>query len=74
MDSTVGMAMQGGRIRSVLMVLCALALFLAGLLLLFAPASAQGDDSRFSPAPFPGGANGWIMGAHSPQSESVAGA
>ena len=52
---------QRGRVRNGLMVVCALVLFLAGLLLLFAPASAQDGVSRCRPVPFPGGGTGWIM-------------
>ncbi len=63
-DSTVT---QRGRIRNGLMVICALVLFLAGLLLLFAPASAQDGESRCSPVPSPGGGNGWIMVGQSHQ-------
>jgi len=63
-NSTV---MQSGRIRNGLMVFCALVLFVAGLLLLFAPASAQDGVSRCQPVPFPGGAHGWIMVGQSHQ-------
>ena len=69
-DSTMT---RGGRIRNGLMVLCALVLFLAGLLLLFAPASAQDGESRCQPAPFPGGGNGWIMVGQLPQPDFPAG-
>ena len=64
---------RSGRIRSALLVFGALLLFVAGLLLLFAPAHAEGDQSRFCPAHFPWGANGWIMGAQSHQPCSLAG-
>ena len=56
-----------GRIRNGLMVFCALVLFLAGLLLLFAPASAQDGVSRCQPVPFHGGGYGWIMVGQSHQ-------
>ena len=36
----------GGRVRSALMVFCAVVLFLAGLLLLLAPAGAENSQSR----------------------------
>ena len=55
---------QGGRMKSVLLVLCALVLFIAGLLLLFAPAAAQ-DQSRRGPLGSPVGADRWIMSAQS---------
>jgi hypothetical protein len=55
------------------MVLCALVLFLAGLLLLFAPGPARGEDSGRRPADFPSGGNGWIMSAQSLQPDSFAG-
>jgi len=72
-DSTHSHVTQGGRIRKGLMVFCALVLFLAGLLLLLAPASAQDGESICQPAHFLGGANGWIMGAQSHQPGSAAG-
>lgn len=59
------------RIRRVLMVFCALALFLAGLVLLFAPGRDQ--VSRGAPDYFPGTGDGWIMGAKSYQANSLAG-
>jgi len=43
-DSTVTLMPRRGRVRSVLLVICALMLFLAGLFLLFAPALAQPDS------------------------------
>jgi hypothetical protein len=64
-DSTRSFITLSRRIRSALMVFCALVLFLAGLLLLFAPASAQDSRSRIRTPDFPDAANRWIMGAHS---------
>jgi len=64
---------QRGRIRSALLVFGALLLFVAGLLLLFAPAKAEDGQSWLRPADFSGGANGGIMGAQSHQPGSLAG-
>lgn len=61
-DSIGSFVARARRIRSALMVFAALILFLAGVLLLLAPASAQDEDSHLS---FPSPSNGWIMGAHS---------
>jgi len=65
--STHKFVTQPGRIRDGLMVFCALVLFVAGLLLLFAPASAQDGESRCHPVHFPRGGNGWIMVGQSHQ-------
>jgi len=65
--STHNFVKRGGRIRNGLMVFCALVLFLAGLLLLLAPASAQDGESRCHPVHFPRGGNGWIMVGQSHQ-------
>lgn len=61
------------RIRSALMVICAVTLFVAGLLLLFAPAHARRDHSRCEPEHFLNGVHGWIMSAQSHEPESPAG-
>ncbi len=58
--------------RSALLVFCALLLFLAGLLLLFAPVSAQ-EKSGIDMHPFPCGENGGIMGAQILQGKYFAG-
>ena len=55
------------------MIVGALMLFLAGLLLLLAPASAQDSESRTQPLHFHGGANGWIIGAQSHEPGFLAG-
>lgn len=60
------------RIRSVLMVVGALVLFVAGLLLLFAPASAQ-EESRLQRVHSHSGGDGRIMGAQSLQASLLAG-
>ena len=52
------------RVKSVLLVVCALILFVAGLLLLLAPAAAQ-DQSRRGQHGSPFGADRWIMSAQS---------
>lgn len=72
-DSTDRSETLCGRIRSILMVFCAVVLFLAGLLLLFAPGPALGEGSRRQPVDFPGSGNGWIMSAQSLQPISSAG-
>ena len=46
-------------------------LFLAGLLLLFAP--PRYHNSRCAPDPLPRAGDGWIMGAPSIQANSLAG-
>jgi len=69
MHSTVKTARRP--IRSVIMIVCALVLFVAGLFLLFAPAHRQ--VSRCGPDHFPGADNGWIMGAQSFQANFLAG-
>ncbi len=61
------------RIRSALLVVCALILFVAGLLLLFAPASAH-EQSRRGVQSFPVGPDRWIMGAQSREPVSLRGA
>ena len=64
---------RGRRVRSALLVFCAVVLFLAGLLLLLAPAPAQGEGSRVPLVPSPCGGDGWIMGAQSYQASFLAG-
>lgn len=54
------------------MVLGALILFLAGLLLLLAPANAQ-DQSRRDVQSSPAAPHGWIMGAQSHEPVSLPG-
>jgi hypothetical protein len=74
MDEITSMlAAHSRRIRRALMLAGALVLFLAGLLLLLAPASAQDGKSRIDPLHFHGGANGWIMGAQSHEPGFLAG-
>ena len=68
---TAAVKATGERIRRVLMVFCALALFLAGLVLLFAPPRDQ--VSRGAPDHFPSAGDGWIMGANSYQANPLAG-
>ncbi len=65
----------GRRIKSALMVLCALMLFLAGFWLLFAPAPGRQPEkeSRLRAFHFPCGADGWIMGSQSHHSEFMGG-
>ncbi len=63
---------QGGRVKSVLLVVCAVMLFIAGLLLLFAPAAAQ-DQSRRGQQGSPLGADRWIMSAQSSEPVSLPG-
>jgi hypothetical protein len=60
------------RVRSAVLVICALILFLAGVLLLFAPASARGQLRRGSGG-FPLRPAGGIMGAQSREPVSLAG-
>ena len=62
-----------GRIPSIVMLAGALMLFVAGLLLLRAPASAQGTESRTRPPHFPGSRKGWIIGAQSHEPGFLAG-
>ena len=64
-DSTSTSVALSKRTRSALMVFCALVLFLAGLLLLFAPPSAKDSRSQIRTPDFPDAVNRWIMGAHS---------
>ncbi len=59
------------RTRRLLMVFGAVVLFLAGLLLLFAP--PRDHNSRCAPDPLPRAGDGWIMGAPSIQANSLAG-
>jgi len=61
------------RIRSGLLVLSALLLFVFGILLLFAPAPAQESQSSVRPGHFPCHAKRWIMGSHSGKVISLAG-
>ena len=63
---------RGGRVKSVVLVVCALMLFLAGLLLLLAPAAAL-DHSRSGQPGSPLGADGWIMSAQSSEPVSLPG-
>jgi len=60
------------RIRNTLLVFGALLLFVAGLLLLLAPARAQ-DQSGTGAHHFPDGGNGWIMGSQSHEPVCLAG-
>jgi hypothetical protein len=60
------------RIRGALLLFCALLLFVAGLLLLFAPVPAQ-NQSGPGAHHFHDDANGWIMGSQSHERVSVAG-
>ena len=71
-DSISTFVARGRRIRSALLVIGALLLFVAGLLLLLAPAGAQ-DQSGHGTHHFPDEANGWIMGSQSHEPVSVAG-
>ena len=64
---------RGGRMRRARLVVCALVLFAAGLLLLFAPGPGAEDHSRVQPVHCPCGEDGWIMGAQSLQPGFVAG-
>ena len=59
------------RTRGVLMLFCAAVLFLAGLLLLFAP--ARNRVSRCVPHHFHRPGDGWIMGSQSYQANFLAG-
>ena len=72
-DHTRTFIARSARIRSALLVFCALMLFLAGVLLLLAPASAQNDESRLQTVPFPCAGNGWIIGAQSHEPGFVGG-
>lgn len=71
-DSAGTLMARKGRLRSVLLVICALVLFLAGLFLLFAPAVAQ-PDSRPGIGSSPVGQDRWIMGAQSREPVSLPG-
>jgi len=61
-ESTNIFAARARRLRKALMIVGALMLFVAGLILLLAPASAQDCDSRTEPLHFHGGASGWTSG------------
>jgi hypothetical protein len=65
------------RIRNALLVICALVLFLAGLLLLFAPGPGrnpgQDEQSQLTQRHFPSAGNGRIMGSQTRKSISLAG-
>lgn len=60
------------RVKSVLLVVCALMLFIAGLLLLLAPPAAQ-DQSRCEQQGSPADADRWIMSAQSSEPVSLPG-
>jgi hypothetical protein len=60
------------RIRSALLILSALLLFVFGLLLLIAPAPVHDQHSMLLQH-FPGAENGWIIGSQSRKSISLAG-
>lgn len=64
---------RGKRIRSALLVFCAVVLFLAGLLLLFAPGPGQSEQSQLRRVHFRSGENGRIMGWQSRVPTSLAG-
>jgi len=72
-ECTSKFAAHRGRIRRALMFVGATVLFLAGLLLLLAPASAQDSECRTQSLHFHGGANGWIIGAQSHEPTFLAG-
>ena len=63
----------GSRIRRTLLVCGAAALFLLGLLLLFAPAQAEDQQSCFRTIHFLCGDNGRIIGSQSRKPISLAG-
>ncbi len=64
-DGTSTFIARSRRVRGALMVFCAMVLFLAGLLLLLAPAVTKDSHFRILTIDFASGGNGWIMSAHS---------